>query len=522
MSEPFLHSEIVVPQHRLSNIIAWACALTLITMGLGTTYALYQNWQVRLDTSKIQLIRGAEMVNMLLEHALVDATKALSTTKHDIEKAMLMGNVSPKQAYVILMQSMRGFTEYNRSELLGAIFWVDADGQLVAQSGAYKVQTFDYSKYFFFQDLRAHPEKRQTIGPLLRAQSNRQWVFHMAVTVYDGKGEFAGVMVQQLLEKPIVDQLGNYINPHDFLQILTYFNGSPASFAYPAPLDTMASFSHIPTEWMDHLSNAHIAKGTDIGDATGDGLPVQTLVGFARSPIYGLVTFATLPMNELIGFFLLENINIFIYVLVGFLVISGIFFQVHKLSIDLTNAQDKALHDPLTKLHNRRVLDENLPLLLREAVRSQHPMSVLFIDIDFFRKFNENHGHETGDLALIEVAQSLASCCRRPFDLICRWGGEEFVAVLPNTNADAAEKVAIHMLQAVRSIQMPLPHGGTSAITVSVGCVTSTVTPFNQLDDFVDMADKAMQQAKLTGRDRHVVFQVGSINPFKWPIHDRL
>jgi len=64
MAEPFLHSDIVVPPHRLSNITAWACALTLITMGLGSAFALYQNWQVRLDTSNIQLIRGAEMVNM--------------------------------------------------------------------------------------------------------------------------------------------------------------------------------------------------------------------------------------------------------------------------------------------------------------------------------------------------------------------------------------------------------------------------------------------------------------------------
>jgi diguanylate cyclase (GGDEF)-like protein len=521
MSDSFDHFEVVLPRHRLRRIIAWACALTLTTMGLGSVFALNKNWEIRLSSSHVQLIRGAEMVNMLIDHALVDASKALSTTKHDMEKAMLMGEVSPKQAYVILMQSMRGITEYNRSEWLGTILWVDARGQLVAESGEYKTQQVDFSDHFFFQDLVQHPENRQTIGPLLRAHSNGQWVFRMAVPVYDGKGEFAGVLVQQLLETKIVKQLEKYINPQDFLQILTHYNGSPVSFAYPAPTHSLESLTHIPAEWMTRLSDSDVSKGTDVWDTPKTGHASTTLVGFARSTVFGLVTFATLPMDDLIGFFFWENINIFIFVLVGILVIVAIFYQVHKLSLELTSAQDKALHDPLTTLHNRRALDEALPVLLRNAMRSQQPLSVLFVDIDFFRHFNEDHGHETGDLALQAVAQSLASCCRRPFDLICRWGGEEFVAVLPDTNAAAAEKVAIDMLQAVRSICMPLPRGGESAITVSVGCVTSTVTPLNHLDDLVDMADKAMQEAKQTGRDKHVVFQVGSNNPFIWPIHDR-
>ena len=205
--------------------------------------------------------------------------------------------------------------------------------------------------------------------------------------------------------------------------------------------------------------------------------------------------------------FFWENIYIFTYVVIGLLFTLGIFYQIYKMSIDLTFAQDEALHDPLTKLNNRRALDEKLPLLLRDSMRSQQPVSVLFIDIDFFRLFNENHGHETGDLALIEVAQSLASCCRRPMDLICRWGGEEFVAVLPRSDQAAAEKMAIDMLQAVRRIRLSLPSGGLSYITVSIGTVTSTVSPPNLLDDLIDMSDKAMQHAKLTGRNRHSVFQ---------------
>jgi diguanylate cyclase (GGDEF)-like protein len=239
----------------------------------------------------------------------------------------------------------------------------------------------------------------------------------------------------------------------------------------------------------------------------------DVLVGFARSSNFGLITFSTLPISQMLGGFLNENMELFLYVLIGTLIILVIFYQVHKMSIALLSAQDSALHDPLTLLHNRRALDENLPLLLRESMRSQQPVSVLFIDIDFFRRFNENHGHETGDVALVAVAQSLAACCRRPLDLMCRWGGEEFVAVLPQTNAFAAEKIALDMLSAVRSIHLNLPVQADAHITVSVGCVTTTVSKLNQTDDLIDMADKAMQTAKSRGRNQHAVFHNGKPLP---------
>ena len=478
-------------------------------MGLGAGFALHKNWEVRLTASKVRLIRGSVMVNMLIEHALVEASKSLKTSKHAIESALLHGEVSPQQAYVILMQSIGGYSENNRSELLGMIFWVDVNGQLIAQSGEYSKQSLDLSDRYYFQNLRDHPDKRLSIGPLLMSRTIGQWVFHISVPIYDAQGKFAGVLVQQLHEQKIVNELENYINPSDFSQIFTHYNGNSVSFVYPPPLTSSIVSPQTKFDWRSHVNQLENIKNIDSWESqpTGDG--DKTLVGFAKSPLYGLLTFATIPMNDLLVFFFWENVNILAYVMFGILLILVIFYQLHKMSIDLATAQDQALHDPLTQLHNRRALDENLPLLLREAMRSQHPMSVLFIDIDFFRRFNENHGHETGDLALIEVAHSLSLCCRRPMDLICRWGGEEFVAALPDTNAAAAAKIAEDMLQAVREIQLKLPNGRACEITVSVGSVSNILTVFNRLDDLVDMADKAMQQAKLTGRNRHVAFQVG-------------
>jgi diguanylate cyclase (GGDEF)-like protein len=492
----------------LSQIIFWACVFTLATMGFGTAFALYNNWTVRLETSKAHLIRSAEMGNMLVENALIVAAKSLNASKRPLEVALLKGEVSRSQAYVILMHSLTGFNEYNHSDLLGAIFWLDAQGQLVAQSGEYKAQSLDLSDQFYFRDLHDHPEKKHSVGPLLWNTTLAQSVFHLSIPLRDGQGQFAGVLVQQIFEKSITKDLVKYIDASDFSALFTHFNASPASFAYP--LTAVSLSRSFPPHLLDSFSHGSAAKGSTIWDLAQSGNTRQTLVGFARSPIFGLVSFTTQPLNDLGKSFMWQNLNLLAYVLAGALVISGIFYQVHTMSLQLLQAQDSALHDQLTKLHNRRALDERLPGLLRDSMRSQQPVSLLFIDIDFFRHFNENFGHESGDIALCAVAKTLAACCRRPLDFVCRWGGEEFVAVLPQTDAHSAEKIALDMLQATRRIHIDVPTIQTPQITVSVGCVTSIVSPDNQTDDLVDMADKAMQRAKSSGRNQHCLFQAPS------------
>ena len=195
----FKHFQVARHDRGLTRIIILVCAMTLVTMGLGATVALYKNWEIRLNTSKIHLIQGSVLVNLLLENALTDAAKSLNFTKHEIEKELLKNQISSKQAYVILMQSLGSFTKYNRSDLLGLIFWTDAQGQLIARSGEYSEQAFNVADRFYFQDLLTHPHKRRTIGPMLISRTNDQWAFHMSVPIYDGNGQFAGVLVRQLM-----------------------------------------------------------------------------------------------------------------------------------------------------------------------------------------------------------------------------------------------------------------------------------------------------------------------------------
>lgn len=508
----YLHQ--VAVAKRLCRIIFWSGTLTVLLVGLGTAFALYQNWQIRLETSQLHLIRSADMANMLVDGSLLDVTKALDASKRELETALDKGALTPQLAYLILMRSNQGLTVHDQTKPVKLRFWIGADGRLVARSDEYPKESVDYSDRLYFNDLLTHPERKWSIGPLVWAPAPQQWVFHVAIAMRNRRGQFEGVLVQQILKSELNIALEKYMDPNELGQVMAQFSRGAVSLNFRGLSEQTDIPVTVLQAWTHDAMASGARKGSHVGALPSGGLSGRRLVAFAKSPLFGLVTFATLPMGTLIRSFLWENHFFLIFVALGMLFVITIFHQVYRIALQLTIAVDKSLHDPLTKLHNRRALDETLPHLLGASQRGQIPVSVLFMDIDFFRRFNEEFGHETGDLALVAVANALRTCCRRPLDLLCRWGGEEFVAVLPDTNAAGAEKVAVDMLQAVRNIALQSPTGQAMHLTCSIGSVTATVTQANRTDDLIDCADKAMQAAKRGGRNQHAVWPSAPPPPF--------
>lgn len=170
--------------------------------------------------------------------------------------------------------------------------------------------------------------------------------------------------------------------------------------------------------------------------------------------------------------------------------LTGIALLQQKLGAAHLDAQT----DPLTGLLNRR----GLGLALGALEAQRRPFSVLAVDIDHFKRVNDTHGHDVGDLVL----QKLAAVLRgesRPSDLLCRNGGEEFLVVLPGTSSEAAAAIAERLRAQIEAAEMP--HGG--AITVSLG-VSHWPTEHRAVDEVLKRADQALYQAKKTGRNRVV------------------
>jgi diguanylate cyclase (GGDEF)-like protein len=161
-----------------------------------------------------------------------------------------------------------------------------------------------------------------------------------------------------------------------------------------------------------------------------------------------------------------------------------------------------AATDPLTGLANRRSLDQALRHEWFRAQRSGLPLSVLMIDVDHFKAFNDRHGHQGGDDALRWVAKVIGTHVRRPADLVARYGGEEFSVILAETDSAGAQQIADNVRAAVE--QLPLVEGGMSPITVSIGISTWTTASDISLEQLLFAADKALYQAKESGRNRVV------------------
>ncbi|MGE8187580.1 diguanylate cyclase domain-containing protein [Pseudomonas sp. NPDC086278] len=159
--------------------------------------------------------------------------------------------------------------------------------------------------------------------------------------------------------------------------------------------------------------------------------------------------------------------------------------------------------DGLTGLSNRRHFDEHLELEWRRSLRDQTQLSLLMIDVDYFKSFNDSFGHLEGDEALRKVASAIRDACARPSDLPARYGGEEFALVLPNTSPGGARLVAEKLRQAVAALKIAhiAPTEGSS-LTVSIGL--STVIPQQGSDcrQLISAADKGLYLAKNNGRNQ--------------------
>lgn len=159
--------------------------------------------------------------------------------------------------------------------------------------------------------------------------------------------------------------------------------------------------------------------------------------------------------------------------------------------------------DSLTEIPNRRAFDRAFERQFNQAKRSQIPLSLLMIDIDCFKQYNDYYGHPTGDECLKRVATILMQLTLRTEDLVARLGGEEFAILLPNTDATGATLRAEQYRESVENLK--IPHASSSLyplITISIGVATVTAQRTENIQRLLQAADNALYQAKTQGRNR--------------------
>lgn len=184
-------------------------------------------------------------------------------------------------------------------------------------------------------------------------------------------------------------------------------------------------------------------------------------------------------------------------------------FNVFAKTVEKQNQilQDLSLSDGLTGIANRRAFDEKMLHETRLAKRNNWPVTILLLDVDFFKPYNDKYGHGKGDVCLQQIAQILSTNMQRETDFVARYGGEEFVCILPNTEEGGAQKVAASLLKAIEDAHITHEYSEVSSyVTASIGMSTFHFSLTQEIDGeiLLKKADQALYQAKALGRNRCV------------------
>ena len=223
---------------------------------------------------------------------------------------------------------------------------------------------------------------------------------------------------------------------------------------------------------------------------------VATLISMAGALVTTLAVMGRLPFSALT--FRAVEVGVMFEAAIWALALG---LRLRRQQEDRAQALELARHDPLTGLYNRRGFFEQALPVYSTAMRQARPLAIVMLDIDHFKRINDLHGHDAGDRTLVAVADKLRSACRLG-DVVGRWGGEEFVMLLPETPGDPAHALAERLREVFAGTVVALGDGRETSFTASFGvAVRSDLT---SLEDVLRAADAALYEAKGAGRDRVV------------------
>ncbi|GAB7530272.1 sensor domain-containing diguanylate cyclase [Pseudomonas sp. 3A(2025)] len=399
---------------------------------------------------------------------------------------------------------------------LSGITLYDREGNWLLSSNGAISSGFNSGDRAYFTHHRDDASRDIFIGPPILHRATKEWVITISRRIDHVDGKFAGVVAATLGIKNFLDLYGKIDVGDDGAISLTYASGQ-LLVRYPFREQDMGKdFSQSPGFKKYFLDRD---SGTASLTSTLDG--VERLYAFRKSESFPLITTVALGKNEALRTWRIETQLSLMVLAVLILLTAGtgwVLFNLIKRRIEaqsqlqmarqqLMSANEKleqlASRDQLTGLANRRCFDETLEVEVRRAQRAGTPLSLILMDIDLFKLFNDTYGHVAGDECLQAVSRVIAGCARRPSDLVARYGGEELAAILPDTDAEGARLLATAMLEALAAANIghaPSPFG---RVTMSFGIACFQGSEITQRKpSIVEVADSALYRAKAYGRNR--------------------
>ena len=494
------------------SLAGFLIVIALAVAGINT-WSLWNDWRLKLNEREeearnlsVSLAKQAEDAFLQVDITLTDAVRQLRQNGPEYAST---------PAFKTQIREQQG-----KLPQLHGLFIYDSQGNWVATSGNYVPAKASNADRDYFIWHRTHDDTSIHISRVIRSRSTGDQVIPVSLRLNDAAGNFAGVALATVK----VDY---------FRQFYSYFSLGERDMLALVLADTSVLYIRpLPDSFINRsLSSSplfkKVLKVSDSGSATWrsalDG--VERIFGYARLERYPLIVTAGYDRDAARAEWMSENlVDLALNVVLLFIIAGMGFFMLRQIRVNVKNQleltlvrdeltsinhtlQSLALVDGLTGLANRRQFDALLEKNLERSAKSGEPLSLIMVDIDYFKRYNDTYGHVTGDQCLKNVGIALKGIIHRSDDIVARYGGEEFAVILPNTGPADALKVAQRAVQAVSDAG--LAHKATAvpggAVTISAGCATVIARGnAGEAEGLKEQADSALYRAKRNGRNRAV------------------
>ncbi|MBB6342349.1 diguanylate cyclase (GGDEF)-like protein [Pseudomonas fluvialis] len=499
---------------RAAKLRTWqAIGFVLAVCGSLVTLTLWGSWnsrQYRLHESEVALSNLAQALSSQVHATFKQTDTSLLWLVSELESAGTL----PADA-----QQIRQLLELQLTHLeqLKGLFIIDAKGIPSVTTVANMPANLNYADRAYFKHHRAHDDRLPHIGHSIRSRTSGEWVMTISRRFNHPDGRFGGVVVATITLEHFLSLYRN---------INTGTNGAVTLISGDARVLVRRPFNE--GDIGKDLSNGPLFTellpkapyGTATARSAVDG--VERIVGYRRVDEYPLITFVALDREESLAawrketlfsvglmLLLLSILGALSYRLIRLMrrqnyVQLALFLAQEQLLDNAAKLQAQALEDGLTGLANRRLFDQYLLDEMGRARREQLRLALLMIDVDHFKRFNDQHGHLAGDECLQIVASRIRQTIKRPGDMAFRYGGEEFAVVLPGADASGALVVAEAIRKAIESSDILKVRGEAVKVTASIGLCSVLPGPAETPESLIQAADRALYAAKLAGRNRTV------------------
>ncbi|WP_115554231.1 GGDEF domain-containing protein [Xanthomonas arboricola] len=475
----------------LHFVLTMACMLLL-----GSEY-----WSIHEE--RASALRGAEAQSLNLANSLAQhASDTMSIA--DAVLSGLVARVEHDQGNASARAAMHEFLvrEARRSDRLHGIFIYAADGSWVSSSLDSTPKTHNNADRAYFKYHRDHRDALSLVGAPVKSRSDGSWVLTLSRRLNGPDGDFAGVVLVTLQLKYFQQHYSTFdVGPHGTIGMIN--DDGIVLLRRPDKQGVIGSSIAGTSIYVTMRARRH---GTATYRSPIDG--VERISSFAPARPYPLSVLTGVSVDDALANWRHAAGQRIVIATLGCALLLGVGIwldlQLRRMHRNEAKLSSEAWVDALTGIANRRAFDYRLSQALQEAVRLQSPLSVLMIDVDHFKLYNDTYGHVNGDACLRLIAGAIAGCSRRSSDMAARYGGEEFGMILPHTDAAGALRQADAVRSAVAELGlMHLPSPTSAHVTVSVGAATfepgeAPLTP----DAIVHDADSALYRAKQSGRDR--------------------